>query len=140
MSSYKQHQIFANKVMLHVQQKHKDIRLWGIATGQAYAKFSVKNALSTVLKTKNFNEAMKQLVIIVYGKIGHPDISGLLHGIWIGIEIKTGNAVQSKDQKNFEAMIKKAGGVYIVVSDKYPIEDQIKPLEQVEDWYNNVKS
>ena len=52
-----------------------------------------------------------------YGLVGGADIIGILNdGRFLAIEIKSGNAVQSKEQKNFEAMIKKFGGVYFVAT------------------------
>lgn len=52
-----------------------------------------------------------------YGVVGSGDIWGIMIGgyhIWF--ECKTGNAVQSQQQKNFEAnVIKKFGGYYFVV-------------------------
>ena len=51
-----------------------------------------------------------------YGLVGSADIMGiLLGGKIICFECKTGNSVQSKEQKNFEAMIKRFGGLYLVV-------------------------
>jgi len=140
MSKYGRHQLFLKKVLLHVQKKYNEIRLWEVATGQAYAKFSVKDAIKYAIRTKDLMGALKKLIIIAYGKKGHPDLTGIFHGVWVGIEIKTGKARQSQDQKNFQAMIEKANGVYIVVSDRHSIESQIKKLERIEQWANNVKS
>lgn len=36
----------------------------------------------------------------------------------ICVEIKTGKAVQKKEQKNFEEMIRSLGGIYIVVREE----------------------
>lgn len=54
-----------------------------------------------------------------YGLKGSADIMGIvIGGKIIGLEIKTGNASQSQEQKNFEAMLKKFGGIYHVVRSK----------------------
>lgn len=56
---------------------------------------------------------------IKYGLIGSGDIQGIRMGgrsLWI--EIKTGNAVQTKEQKNFQAMIESFGGEYHIVRSK----------------------
>ena len=131
MSKYGNHQLFLKQVMLYVHEEYKGIRLWEIATGQAYAKFSVTSAMKELIATKNMMNAMKELIIIVYGKIGHPDLTGIYYGRWIGVEIKTGNAKQSKDQKNFEQMIKDKNGIYLVVSNKYSIESQLSELNEM---------
>lgn len=133
MSSYKQHQNFLKEVVLYVQDNYKGSRLFEYAVGQAYAKFSVKKALNTLLKTGNLMKAMKDLIIISYGTIGHPDIAGIYYGRWIGIEIKTGNAKQSAEQKFFEKMIKERQGIYITVNDSRPIREQLSELDKMRD-------
>ncbi len=55
---------------------------------------------------------------IRYGLVGSADISGILRtGQRCEIEAKTGAGVQSKEQKNFQAMIAEYNGVYIVARD-----------------------
>jgi len=50
-----------------------------------------------------------------YGLKGSSDIIGLLkNGRFLAIEVKTGQAVQSEQQKNFAAMVQKFGGLYFV--------------------------
>jgi hypothetical protein len=52
---------------------------------------------------------------IHYGIKGESDIDGIkMGGQRICIEVKTGNAVQTKEQKVFQAMIEKFGGLYIL--------------------------
>lgn len=51
-----------------------------------------------------------------FGFPGSPDILGILpDGRYLGIEIKTGNAVQNKNQKKFERKIKDNNGIYLVI-------------------------
>ena len=53
--------------------------------------------------------------IIKYGLPGSPDIIGILkNGKFLGIEVKTGHATQTKKQKNFQKMIETMGGVYLI--------------------------
>jgi hypothetical protein len=54
--------------------------------------------------------------IIKYGLVGSADILGILgpFGRFLAIEIKTGNAKQSKQQHAFEKMIISRGGLYFV--------------------------
>ncbi len=55
---------------------------------------------------------------IRYGLVGSADMSGILcTGQRCELECKTGSAVQSKEQKNFEAMITEYHGVYILCRD-----------------------
>jgi len=50
-----------------------------------------------------------------YGLKGSSDIIGILNnGKFLAIEIKTGEASQSTEQKNFAAMIQKFNGHYFV--------------------------
>lgn len=51
-----------------------------------------------------------------YGIVGQGDIMGIVRpGRHVWFECKTGDAVQSKRQKNFQAMIERFGGVYAVI-------------------------
>ena len=48
-----------------------------------------------------------------YGLVGSADILGILkNGKFLAIEIKTGEATQSKEQKSFAAMIQKFNGLF----------------------------
>jgi hypothetical protein len=54
--------------------------------------------------------------VISFGLPGSPDIIGITNdGRFIGIECKTGKAVQSPQQKKFQAAIEKFNGIYILV-------------------------
>lgn len=61
--------------------------------------------------------------IVRFGLKGSSDIIGLVRhkfhdvGVFIGIECKTGGAVQTPQQKSFQAMIERFGGFYLVVRD-----------------------
>lgn len=122
------------EVLLTSQRLHPELRLWRFDTGQAYAKFSVKGALQEYKKTGSITSAMKKLITITYGVKGFPDLAGLYYGIFIGIEIKVGKDRQRQEQKSMEETIKKAGGIYILLDDKSPVEDQLKPLDKVKQW------
>lgn len=45
---------------------------------------------------------------------GMPDILAIHRGVFIGIEVKTEDGVQSDDQKRWQASIEQAGGLYIL--------------------------
>lgn len=64
--------------------------------------------------------------LVRYGKVGAADITGLLiNGRRVEIEVKTGGGVQSAEQKIFEDMITKMGGLYLVARQ---IEDAVKQI------------
>lgn len=53
--------------------------------------------------------------VVRAGLIGSADISGILHdGRRLEVEVKSARGTQSKQQKAFEAMVKRMGGVYVV--------------------------
>lgn len=56
-------------------------------------------------------------------KKGLPDVIGIHKGRFLGIEIKIGKDRQSDDQKDREAEINQAGGIYLIAK----TFDQIKP-------------
>lgn len=56
---------------------------------------------------------------IHYGLKGSADITGIIQpsGQRLEIEVKTGSARQTKEQRNFGAMVNRFGGIYIVARD-----------------------
>ncbi len=88
----KEHQELVDKILLALQPYG---RVWRNATGAA--------------------RSLDGKRVISFGLKGSADILGLLWGgRFIAIEVKTGKAVQNKYQKNFQAMVEKYGGIYIV--------------------------
>jgi hypothetical protein len=58
-----------------------------------------------------------------FGLKGSSDIIGLSKtGRFIGIEIKTGKAMQSKHQKAFQAMVERNNGLYYVIREDSQLE------------------
>lgn len=49
------------------------------------------------------------------GRDGWPDITAVIHGFFVGIEVKTDTGRQSADQRKVQAAITSAGGQYFVV-------------------------
>lgn len=93
MGSYQQHQTLVKRALLEFSKIPK-CRVWANNTG--------------------VGRDMSGERIIRFGLKGSPDIIGIYNGYFIGIEVKTGKAVQNKDQKNFERMAKEMGAIYIV--------------------------
>jgi hypothetical protein len=127
------------EVMLHLQKHYQGIRVWRFDVGQAYARHTVKFALEEYKRTGSITQAMKKLQVISYGTKGFPDLAGIYFGIFIGIEIKVGKDRQRKEQSVMEKVIKKAGGIYILLDDKSSIERQLQPLEKVKQWASTQK-
>lgn len=50
-------------------------------------------------------------------KVGLGDVTAIIKGKYVSIEIKVGSDRQRPDQKKFEAELKRAGGGYILVHD-----------------------
>lgn len=64
--------------------------------------------------------------VIRFGLNGSGDLSGILMGgTRIEIEDKTKTGRQSKDQKSFQAMIERFGGLYVLARDEDDIERAI---------------
>ena len=76
---------------------------------------------------------MDGMRVIKIGNPGAPDILGIVNGslmagCLLAIECKTGEAVQSKEQKSWQKMIESYGGIYIVARE---LEDV---LSYFRDW------
>tara|TARA_R110002012_G_scaffold131849_3_gene284714 strand:+ start:1435 stop:1731 length:297 start_codon:yes stop_codon:yes gene_type:complete len=56
--------------------------------------------------------------VVRFGLKGSSDILGIYKGVFLGIEVKTGDATQSKDQKIFQRMLDMRGGVYVLCTDR----------------------
>lgn len=66
--------------------------------------------------------------VVRYGIIGGGDISGIAPGgRRIEIEVKAGKDRMSEQQRNFAAMIRAAGGLYLVCVD---VETTLRELEK----------
>jgi hypothetical protein len=71
--------------------------------------------------------AFRDQSMVKYGLVGCADITGLTtFGIRAEIEVKTGQAQQSDQQKNFEFMIKKYKGIYFVARS---VEDALQQIQ-----------
>jgi hypothetical protein len=58
---------------------------------------------------------------------GHSDLCGILvDGRWLGIEVKSAKGKQTKQQPRFETMVKRFGGVYLLV---HSVEEAITGVE-----------
>lgn len=88
-----------NSILLKIGSR-PDVVCWNNATGTARALQPPHHVLK-------------------YGKIGSPDIIGILgpFGFFFGIEVKTLKGKQRDSQKIFEKSAKKRNGIYIIGRD-----------------------
>jgi hypothetical protein len=90
-----QHDLLEREIIVRVNES-KLARVWKQPTGAAY----------------------RDGRLIHYGIKGAADITGLTaSGRRLEIEVKTGEAVQRKEQKSYQAMIGKMGGLYLIARD-----------------------
>jgi hypothetical protein len=61
-------------------------------------------------------------------KKGLGDITAVINGRYVSIEVKIGKDAQRSDQKNFESQLTKAGGGYILVHDWTEFLAKIQPF------------
>ena len=108
MIQNEEHQKLVDEILFAVGSQ-KNIRLWIRSVGVARA-----------LKSDN---------IISFGVKGEADLQGIIapEGKFLGIEVKTGNARQNPSQKNWQRMIEKFGGVYILARS---VEQVLSELEE----------
>jgi len=73
--------------------------------------------------TGNYNNQLGKWIMSGVKK-GLPDIIGILHGRFIGIEIKIGRDKQSEDQKQRQKEIEATGGLYLIVRNFKEFENE----------------
>jgi hypothetical protein len=105
MASTKDHQQLVDDIILELGIKN--CRVWKNKTGKARALHD-------------------PTYVIAFGLVGSSDVTGIRwDGKRIELEVKTGNASQTKEQKAFGEMIKRFGGIYSVVRS---VEDAIRAV------------
>lgn len=103
------HNKIVNETLLLLGQQ-SFCRVWRNETGQAIKLSTYYNA-----KSKNLPLEALAMGFFRYGCVGSSDIMGIVQGgRLLCVEIKSGNARQSKVQKNFEKMIQRFGGIYVL--------------------------
>ncbi len=100
------HSALVNEILLACGSR-KDLTLW-------------KNATGAVKIGERF---------LRFGMRGSPDIIGIAEdGRFVGIEVKTGGARQTPEQKLFQAMVFRRRGVYILAHCLKDVEDGLSFL------------
>lgn len=68
-----------------------------------------------------------------YSKPGDPDLVVCYRGLYIGIEAKTPDGVQSRIQKTRQAQIEEAGGVYLLARSVDDVRRFIESLDDIQE-------
>jgi hypothetical protein len=105
--SYQAHQNLLKNIKVTVQKRFINVRLFDQHVG-LFFKSSILNE-----KIDPMRHALR------IGTVGMPDMMGFISNknglaIFLGIEVKSGNAKQTKEQKRFMKMVRSMGGIYIV--------------------------
>jgi hypothetical protein len=98
---YKDHQILLKQCLKALQKKYPLGRFFERHVGMFYRR----NGIPIKINQK-----------------GMADVWGVVDGVHIEIEFKTGKARQTKEQKSWEKVVKSFGGKYYVIRDVKEIE------------------
>jgi len=94
------HSRLLNEILLKIGAR-KDCRVWKNATGSAVSRSGS---------------------YVKFGKKGSADILGITSdGRMFCVEVKTGAAVQTKEQKAFQNMVTKMGGRYVLARNSHAV-------------------
>ena len=108
-----------DKTILESYMKESDIMrliLIGLCAKYKNGLFYRRNV--GVMKTKDG--------FVKFGLPGMGDISGIINGMAIEIEVKSEKGKQSEQQKNWQIAVERAGGIYILTNS---VEDCISKVE-----------
>ncbi len=119
-----------------MQKKVKGVRLFPQLVGKFYNRRILNYLYSIKFIPVNIAILIAKFLTTV-GIKGQADINGIMKvgptGIRLEIEIKTGDAVQSKEQKNWQKMITNLGGIYIVARcEKQAVKDLLEARHEME--------
>lgn len=90
------------------------------------AEFGARNDMR--IWRQNTGAALTKNGMVRFGVPGQADITGLLipSGRRIEIEVKDAKGRQRESQKNFQAMIEKSGGIYILARSVEDVWEELK--------------
>ena len=63
-----------------------------------------------------------------FAKPGAPDIIAVVNGLYVGIEVKASDGKQSDKQREFQAELEAAQGVYILARNAADVEAKLGPM------------
>lgn len=110
-----------------VGSKKGSVELHQLIVKKALVKMSTKHSM--VWANNTGMVVTEDDRVVKFGLKGSSDILGIYKGLFLGIEVKTGNATQSKFQKNFEKRICELGGIYVLIKDSN-VEQILTIVEQ----------
>lgn len=132
------------RLLIEIPKRFPRARVWRSNTGAGIGMSTVKKAVEQIRRGETTG-AIKTLLSrpIKWGVVGGGDISGVfpmlctnalrkndglrVYALRCELEVKAEGDRQSQDQKNFEAMIDAAGGIYIVARS---VEQCLADLEE----------
>ncbi len=107
-------------LLIEIPKRFPNVRVWRQNTGGGIGMSTVKQAVA-LIRSGQYAKAISLLLSrpIKWGVEGAGDISGLHgpHGRRIEIEIKADGDKQSEQQRAFQSMVERLGGVYILARD-----------------------
>ncbi len=109
MDRYKKHQLLLKRVLTALQNEYPDGRFFERHVGLFYT-----------IKKKP----------VKINKKGMSDIWAMISGSHIEIEIKSGNARQTKDQKKWQKITEETGGLYLLIKEDFDIKKIKKTITQ----------
>lgn len=112
---------------MEVQKSFPESRLFQQHVGKFF-KYRLFDELKSGIDLFRLKEVCFRYLVSI-GLPGMSDLFGIIRhgdvGIFIAIEIKTGNARQTKEQKAFERTVKSLGGIYILGRSTEQIKEEI---------------
>lgn len=108
-NKYRAHQNLLNRIKSETQKEFPEMRFFDRHVGMFYTV----NQMPVKINKKGMAD--------VYGLL--PTKHGLIH---IEIEVKSGQARQSKDQKKWQQFIESMGGLYIMARSPSDVIEKIK--------------
>lgn len=126
VNKYKAHQILVKKTKLELQKEFGGkIRLFDRHVGKFTPLAFIRGVLDGRLSILDWGKS-----IVAINSKGMADVYGIisLHNILIHLEfeMKTGKAVQTKEQKDWQKMIQSKGGFYCLVRDEAQAIENLK--------------
>jgi histidinol phosphatase-like PHP family hydrolase len=65
------------------------------------------------------------------GRVGLQDITVLINGKYVALEIKAEKGRQSRTQKEIEKLVKKHGGYYYIVKDLMDVDGVLRDVDRL---------
>lgn len=90
--------------------------IWKWSEDSGHVRIGATNPVA-IFWRQNTGAARTAGTVVRFGVVGQPDITGVVRGRYIGIEVKTAKGRQSREQVSYESTIAGVGGVYVLARD-----------------------